>query len=211
MKGDGNQLNSYMYYGVNSLDRKIYPLKGMDLQLEAGWVYNQNPSYRLYKDGEMVPGDSTGLEFPNYQHAMLQMKYYFPFSRRSALEVNLGSGMNFNYNQSPINGYLVGGLSKVAHNQLTFPGLYEGEVITSSAAIAQVAYQHELFRNLFILPRIGVGLYDFNGDVNARYRYLSGYSVTAGYSSRLGPIEGSLMYNDQDGRLKFYENIGFNF
>ena len=211
LKGDGNQLNSYMYYGVNSLDRKIYPLKGMDLQMEAGWVYNQNPSYRLYKEGEMVPGDSTGLEFPNYQHAMLQMKYYFPFSRRSALEVNLGSGVNFNYNQSPINGYLIGGLSKVAHNQLTFPGLYEGELITSSAAIAQVAYQHELFRNLFVLPRIGVGLYDFNGDVNARYRYLSGYAITAGYSSRLGPIEGSLMYNDQDGRLKFYVNIGFNF
>lgn len=211
LRGSSNQMNSYLYYGVNSLDRKVYPRSGMDLQLEAGWVFNQHPDYRLYHNSVEVPADSTGLHFPNYQHAMMQMKYYFPFSRRSALEIGLGGGMNFNYDQPLINGYLLGGLNKVAHNQLMFPGLYEGEVITSSAALVQMAYQHELFRNIFVLPRIGVGLYDFKGNVDARYKYLSGYALTAGYDSRLGPMEVSLMYNDQDGRLKFYVNIGFNF
>jgi len=106
---------------------------------------------------------------------------------------------------------MLGGLNNVTHHQLTFPGIYEGEVITSSAAIVQLAYQREIVRNIFLVPRAGVAVYDFINDVSAKYKYLSGYSMTAGYNSRLGPIEASLMYCDQDGRLRGYVNIGFNF
>ncbi|KAA2239462.1 hypothetical protein F0L74_25000 [Chitinophaga agrisoli] len=211
IKGNSNHWNTYFYYGVNSLDRKIYPRKGMDMQLEAGYVYNQHPGFRAWRGDHEVPLDTLGFTFPNYKHAMMQMKYYFPFGRKSALEFDAGAGINFNYNQPLMNGYLLGGLNNVAHHQLLFPGIYEGEVMTSSAAVVQLAYQYEMFRNIFVLPRIGLGVYDFNGNVEAKYNYLSGYALTAGYNSRLGPMEASLMYSDQDGRLKFYVNIGFNF
>ncbi|GAA0550675.1 patatin-like phospholipase family protein [Chitinophaga japonensis] len=211
IRGNSNQMNNYVYYGVNSLDRKIYPRKGMDLQFEAGWVYNQHPGYRAYRDGHEVPLDTLGLAFGNYQHAMLQMKYHLPAGPASALQLGIAGGINYNYNQPLSNGYILGGLNTVAHHQLQFPGIYEGEVITSSAAIVQLGYQREVMRNVFLVPRVGVALYDFNGDVQGRYKYLSGYALTAGYSSRLGPIEGSLMYCDQDGRLRAYVNIGFSF
>jgi len=211
IRGNSNQMNSYVYYGVNSLDRKIYPRKGMDLQFEAGWVYNQHPGYRAYRNGHEVPTDTLGLAFGNYQHAMLQMKYHLPVGAASSLQLGAAGGINYNYNQPLNNGYILGGLNTVAHHQLQFPGIYEGEVITSSAAIVQVGYQHEIVRNIFLVPRVGVALYDFNGDVQGRYKYLSGYALTAGYNSRLGPIEGSLMYCDQDGRLRAYVNIGFSF
>jgi NTE family protein len=211
IRGNIDQLNSFLNFGVNSLDRKIYPRRGTDLQFETGYVYNQRQRLRAFSSGDEVHPDSLGLSFNNYYHSMLQMKYYFPLGRESALQFTAGGGVNFNYDQPIVNGYLLGGLNNVAHHQLTFPGIYEGEVITSSAATVQLAYQREVMRNVFLVPRIGVAVYDFINDVNAKYKYLSGYAMTAGYNSRLGPIEASLMYCDQDGRLRGYVNIGFNF
>ena len=211
IRGNTNQLNSFLNFGINSLDRKIYPRSGTDLQLEAGYVYNQNHGFRAYSNGQEIHLDSLRLSFNNYQHAMLQFKYYFPLGKEDALQFGASGGVNYNYDQPIVNGYMLGGLNNVTHHQLTFPGIYEGEVITSSAAIVQLAYQREIVRNIFLVPRAGVAVYDFINDVSAKYKYLSGYSMTAGYNSRLGPIEASLMYCDQDGRLRGYVNIGFNF
>src|ERR1044072_9339935 len=211
IRGNTNQLNSFLNFGINSLDRKIYPRSGTDLQLEAGYIYNQNHGFRAYSNGQEIHLDSLKLSFNNYQHAMLQFKYYFPLGGEDALQFGASGGVNYNYDQPIVNGYMLGGLNNVTHHQLTFPGIYEGEVITSSAAIVQLAYQREIVRNIFLVPRAGVAVYDFINDVSAKYKYLSGYSMTAGYNSRLGPIEASLMYCDQDGRLRGYVNIGFNF
>ncbi|WP_143307483.1 patatin-like phospholipase family protein [Chitinophaga vietnamensis] len=211
LKGSTNQLNTYIYFGVNSLDRKIYPTHGMWLNFETGYVYNQHSGIKVNKGGVPVDLDSLGVKFNNYQRALLKMKYYIPFSRKSALELDGTGAINLGYNQSGINGFIVGGMSDVMHNQVQFVGLYEGEVITSSIAAAQVAWQWEVWRNLFAMPRVGVALYDFNGNTSSNYKYLSGYGIGAGYSTRLGPVEATMMYSDQSGQLKFYVNMGFNF
>lgn len=211
MKGNGNQLNSYVYFGINSLDRKIYPRSGMDLQFESGWVYNQHTGYRLYENGVELPLDELGISFLNYQRTFLQMRYNFPLMGNNALQVHAGGGANFNHHQGPINAFLVGGLNNVIRNQLPMIGLREAEITTSSAATFQLAWQYEMFRNTFAIPRAGVALYDFLGSVTDKYKYMTGYGVTLGYSSFIGPVEGSLMYCDQDGRLRMYVNIGFNF
>jgi NTE family protein len=41
--------------------------------------------------------------------------------------------------------------------------------------------------------------------------YLSGYGLGAAYSSRLGPVEATMMYSDQIRKIRFYVNLGFNF
>lgn len=210
-KGDGNQLNSYFYLGINSLDRKVYPRRGLDLQFEAGWVYNQHTGYRLYDNGVQLPLDSLGFTFNPYQRAMLQMKYYFPLGRANAIQIHASGGANFNYSQGPLNAFLVGGLNNVIRNQLPMVGLREAEITTSSVAMLQLGYQHEIFRNTFVIPRAGAALYDIIGSVSSKYKYMTGYGMTLGYSSFIGPIDGSLMYCDQDGRLRMYVNIGFNF
>lgn len=212
LRGNGNQLYTYLFYGINSLNRKVYPRSGVDLQLEGGMVYNQHPSYRLFNNGVEHPVDGSGIQFNEYQRVMLQMNSYFPVSYKSSFELQIGNGINFNHNQGPINAYLLGGMNNVLHNQLPFVGLMEGEVTTSSAATLQLAWQYEFSHNIFAIPRAGVAMYDYIGNVAAdRYKYLSGYGLTMGYASFMGPVEGSLMYCDQDGRLRVYVNIGFNF
>lgn len=211
INGNTKQLNSYLYFGINSLDRKIYPTHGMDLQFETGWVYSQHPDFNISANGTIIRPDSLGVHFKDYQRALLKMSYYMPVGRKSSLQFHGRGGINFNYDQSIVNDFMIGGMTDVARNQLPFAGLYEGEIITSSAAIVQLGYQQEVLRNIFAIPRVGVAMYDFNGSVESQYKYLSGYGLTVGYSTRLGPIEGSLMYSDQAGRLKAYVNIGFNF
>jgi len=211
LRGNGTQLNSYLYFGVNSLDRKIYPHRGLDLHLESGWVYHQQTRYRLYKDGVEVQPDDYGYTFNDYQRTILQAKYNVPFSPKGTLQLHIGGGANFTHHQGPINAFLLGGLNNVIRNQLPIVGIREAEITTSSAATLQLSYQYEFMRNIYAIPRAGVALYDFLGDVDAKYKYMSGYGLTGGYSSFMGPIEASVMYCDQDGRLRMYVNIGFNF
>lgn len=211
LRGNGNQMNSYVYVGINSLDRKIYPRRGVDFQLESGWVYRQQEGYRLYKDGVEVLPEDYNYNFNNYQRTLMQMKYNIPFNYNGTLQVQLGGAANFSHRQGPVNAFLLGGLNNVIRNQLPIVGIREAEITTSSAATIQLSYQYEFMRNIYAIPRAGVALYDFLGDVSAKYKYMSGYGLTGGYSSFLGPIEASAMYCDQDGRLRMYVNIGFNF
>jgi NTE family protein len=211
LRGNGNQLNSFLFFGVNSLDRKVYPHRGIDLQFESGWVYHQQTGYRVYKDGvEIMPSD-YGFNFNDYQRTILQAKYNVPFNARNTFQVQMGGAANFTHRQGPINAFLLGGLNNVIRNQLPIIGIREAEITTSSAATMQLSWQYEFMRNTYAIPRAGVAVYDFLGDVSSKYKYLSGYGLTGGYSSFMGPIEASVMYCDQDGRLRMYVNIGFNF
>lgn len=211
LRGNGNQLNSFLFFGVNSLDRKVYPHRGIDLQFESGWVYHQQTGYRVYKDGvEIMPSD-YGFNFNDYQRTILQAKYNVPFNARNTFQVQMGGAANFTHRQGPINAFLLGGLNNVIRNQLPLVGIREAEITTSSAATMQLSWQYEFMRNTYAIPRAGVAVYDFLGDVSSKYKYFSGYGLTGGYSSFMGPIEASVMYCDQDGRLRMYVNIGFNF
>lgn len=211
VRGSTNQLNTYFSYGINSLDQKIYPTKGMLLDFEAGYIYHQRPGIKVSSNGVEQDLDSLGVNFRDYQRLMLNMKYYIPMGRKSALELDGNIDYNINYNESVVNGYVVGGMTNVARNQVPFVGLYEGEVITPKIGAVQVAWQYEFIRNVFAIPRIGAAIYDGELTGGNRYKYLTGYGLGAGYSSRLGPIEATMMYSDQSGKLKFYVNMGFNF
>lgn len=211
LRGSTNQMNSFVYFGINSLDRKIYPTKGMLLDFQTGYIYSQHSGIRVSMDGQPLDPDSVGISFRDFQHAMLKMKYYLHFDDKSALELNAAGAVNFGNQQSGVNTYFIGGMTDVMHNQIPFVGLFEGEAITTSVAAVQVAWQWEFLRNLFGMPRVGAAVYDLNASTSGKYKYLSGYGLGFGYSSRLGPIEATMMYSDQLGRLRFYVNMGFNF
>ncbi|MCW3464461.1 patatin-like phospholipase family protein [Chitinophaga nivalis] len=213
LSGSTNQLNSYAFFGINSLNRKLYPTKGLYLNMEAGYVYNQHSGISLNKDSLPINLDSLGLDFGNYQRLMLKMKYYIPFGTKSALEFDATAGLNNSYKQFVTNAFIVGGMADLSRNQVPFIGIYEGEVVTSNIVAVQMAWQQEVVRNIFVMPRVGVAVYDNMISMPGfkRTSFLSGYGVGAAYTSRLGPVEATLMYNDQSGRLKFYVNMGFNF
>jgi NTE family protein len=108
------QLNTYFYYGINSLNQKIYPTKGLLLDFEAGFIYNQHPGIKVSFGGVEQNLDSLGVNFRDYQRFVLNMKYYIPMGRKSALELDGNAAYNLHYSESVVNGYVVGGMTNVA-------------------------------------------------------------------------------------------------
>ncbi|NSL85252.1 hypothetical protein ECE50_000290 [Chitinophaga sp. Mgbs1] len=212
VRGSTNQLNTYAFWGINSLNHKIYPTSGLELRVEGGYIYNQHPGISVSTNGEAYNLDSLGIRFNNYQRLMFTSKYFVPLGKKSALEFNGNVGWNFNYRQSRVNGFILGGMNNVSRNQLPFIGIFEGEVMSSKIAMVQVAWQYEFLRNLYAIPRAGASIYGTDALTGANtYQYISGYGLGAGYNSRLGPVEATMMYSEQTGKLKFYVNMGFNF
>ncbi|WP_295119333.1 patatin-like phospholipase family protein [uncultured Chitinophaga sp.] len=212
LKGDVWQYNSYFTFGLNTLNRKMYPSSGWDIQLETGYIYGHHPDFAAYDDGRAVPIDTLNLYFSNYQRLLGKINYNLPIGYKGALQLSLNGGVNFDYNQSLVNAYLLGGLNAFTRNNVPFVGIYEGEVISPSVVATQISFQYEVYKNLFTTPRAGLALYDFTyGASGTRYHYLSGYGLSVGYSSRVGPLDVSLMYSDQSRDLRVYVNLGFNF
>lgn len=211
MDGNTNQFNSFVYYGLNTLDRKLYPTRGARIELEAGMVHSQNPDIKVRIDGHELSLDSLGFTFDHYQRVSLKMNYYFPMSRKSTLNLNAYAGYNFNYNQAIINDFRIGGVTDFSRNQVPFVGLYDGEINTPSVVSLQLGWQYEALRNVYAIPRISTALYDLNGISSTKYYYVTGYGLTLAYSSKLGPFEATLMYSDQAQVLKAYVNLGFHF
>jgi len=109
----------------------------------------------------------------------------------------------------------VGGLTNVFRNQVTFAGIDEGTVTTSSIATLQLGLRFQMYPSLFITGRANALYHNFLSNTN-RFRFatatfLSGYSLTLGYNFVLGPLEVSAMYCDQTGKLLPYVNLGIPF
>ncbi|UYQ94394.1 patatin-like phospholipase family protein [Chitinophaga horti] len=152
MRGDVWQYNAHFNFGVNTLNRKMYPTSGMDVQLETGYIFGHRPDFAAYEDGRELPVDTLELSFSNYQRIVAKMNYYIPLGYRGALQLSVNGGVNFDYNQSLVNAYLLGGLNPFTRNNVPFVGIYEGEVISPSVVATQMGVQYEVYKNLFLTP-----------------------------------------------------------
>ncbi|AFD05499.1 patatin-like phospholipase family protein [Solitalea canadensis] len=208
--------NTYFYYDMNSLDRKQFPTSGIEMYARLSYIYGQNPSVDYYDNlGRQVTNlDSVGLFFKPYIRSDFKFSYYRALSKHSTLIWNAQAGINFNQKQSFLNQFVVGGVTDFLRNQVTFVGLREANLTTSSIATGMIGYQYELYRNIFLTGKFNLGYYDFNGDffddlVNGSW--LSGYGVSVGYKSAAGPLELTIMRCDQKGSVSAYVNLGFHF
>ncbi|WP_423738029.1 patatin-like phospholipase family protein [Chitinophaga caseinilytica] len=209
--GNTNQLNSFVFFGLNTLNRQQYPTRGATINFEAGAVHSQNPDMYVRQNGHDLPLDSIDFRFNNYTRVSFKSNYYVPVGRKSSLLMGAYAGFNFNYNQLLINDFRIGGVTDFSRNQIPFVGLYDGEVNTASVGALQLGWQYEALRNVFAIPRLSSAVYDFIGNVEPKYRYVTGYGLTLAYSTKLGPMEATLMYSDQAQILKAYVNLGFHF
>ncbi len=123
------------------------------------------------------------------------------------------AGVNRRYSQAIANDLVVGGLSGVLRNQLTFAGLPEAGLYTGSAVAGLVGYQYAVSPKVFLTAKANVLYYDFVPNQarpqSARLAY--GGALSLGLDFFLGPIDVSLMYSDAAKKLLPYFNIGFPF
>ncbi|NOT77238.1 MAG: hypothetical protein HOP08_20125 [Cyclobacteriaceae bacterium] len=205
--------NSYFFFQHNSLNTKVFPHRGSFVDVQAGMIYKQNPSLSLLLNGLPVSSDTVNLGLTSYQQIKIKAGHYFPLGQRWTLISQFNSGINLNYNELSLNFYSVGGINDFIRNQIPFVGLGENEVNASSISAVMAGFQFEPFTNIVTTFRANVGVFDFidRGNFNPNHDFISGYALSGGYRSAIGPIEISLIYSDQSKTFKGYVNLGFTF
>lgn len=212
IEGNAAFLNSYLVFQSNTLNEPLYPNSGHKFFVKGGIIYNQIINFTIYQDKVAIANQDSGIfSLKPYTQLKVAFEKYFPVNDNAFL-IQVQSGMNFNYKQSIMNDFVVGGLNNVIRNQVTFAGLPDAAIFTSSVITVHGGYQHEILNNLYITGKVSALWFDFiesNYQLSTLRRHGVGCSLTGGYKTPLGLIEASLMYSDLAKQVLPYFNIGY--
>jgi NTE family protein len=208
--GKSNFITSYLLIRHNSLDRTVYPNRGLKLEAEGDWVYQQFPELNYHYTGS---NPDSIISAQPYQRILLNLENYVPLGKRNTLLTKIQAGTNFNYGQNILNEFSIGGLTNIFHNEVTFAGLREGTFYSPSVASFLLGLRYQLFSNVYLSGKANVLFSNFvsKSPYFNTPDFLSGYSLTFSYNFALGPLEVSAMYCDQSRRVIGYVNIGIPF
>lgn len=210
-----NRLNTALFYFQwNTIDRPVFPGRGVRFDGELGYVLRQNPAVTFFNNGEPIGNlDSFGIRYNDYGRIWANLETYTPWRNRFTFFTQTQLGVNFNYRDNLLNNFYIGGLNRLHRNQVTFAGLTEGSAYASNLLAFQLGLRRELFNNLYLTLRANAAVKDFIDSENRfiEPEFLSGYALTLGYNFALGPLEFSLQYSDQARQFGTYINLGFSF
>ena len=210
-KGNNSFLTSYFFIRSNTLDRPIYPRRGIKFEAEADHVFEQTPRVQYF--ASTVSRSDTSFSSAPYQRFLVNYDQYVPLAQRYTLQVHLQGGLNLHYHDNIMNEFSIGGLTDQFHNQVVFAGLREGTFYSASVATGALALRYELFSNVLITGKANILFNNFIDKSNFFITpdFLSGYALTFTYNFALGPLELSAMYSDQSRSVIGYVNIGIPF
>jgi NTE family protein len=211
---DGN--NNYWYsnisYILNTLNKKFFATSGWKVKAEAGYVYSQDPDFEIRYQGESLSSSHFNFNYDAYFKLYFDGSHLYEINPRLAFKQRITGGLIPQNNNTYIaNQFLVGGVNELIRNQIPFMGLDESELKTESTVVLQLALQYNIFKKSFLTATVnGAGI--SNDYVNQTSDdYISGYGLTFGYDSPIGPIELTGMYCDQDGMVRTNIRLGYIF
>jgi Predicted esterase of the alpha-beta hydrolase superfamily len=212
-KGSNNFWSTYGYVAHNSLDRPVYPSRGVRIEAEMAQVARQHPKLTFLVDGEETNDPALQVATSPYLRTVLDVESYIPLGRRATLQMAAQGGINFDYTNNVMNEFIIGGLTKTFRNQVLFAGLPEGALYTPSMAMMQGGLRVQIFNNTYLTGRANVLFNNFvsKSDFFSNPDFLSGYAITFSYNFALGPLEISAMYCDQTRKVQSYINLGIPF
>lgn len=214
LNGNADVQTIFGYLAFNSLDAPVFPKKGLKMAMEVGYLYHQHPDFTLLINGEPAENpDSIGIRKNDFPRITFNAEWYKPTGSRTTLLLQSQAGLNFNYKQNILNDFAIGGLLKQFRNQITFAGLQESTVNTPSVAALMLGVRYEAINNLFCTLRADGLAQNF---VSRRKDilvpdFLSGAAFTMAYNTPIGPIELSVMYSPDSGKVGTYINLGLAF
>ncbi|HUZ60570.1 MAG TPA: patatin-like phospholipase family protein [Hanamia sp.] len=212
--GNNTFLNSFLYFEVNTLNKKLYPTKGLKINAEFGFVYNQTQDVTFYSNGGPITNtDSADIHYDNYQRMWLTAESYLPVTRKLTFYTMFQSGINFNYRQNLLDNFQIGGLTRTMENQIIFAGLNETTVNAPSVAALMIGFNYQLSKNIYLIAKSNALVNNFiSADHHLQFnKWLSGHALTFAYNTPIGPLELSLTYSDDSKQVLSYVNFGIPF
>lgn len=208
-KGNFTGLKTYVFFKYNNLNQIFYPTHGIKLHTELAYVSGQDANIKFYEDGVQT----DNLNFDNYPRFSLDGSVFSALSNHFTFFTDFQAGINFTAKQNILNNFQIGGINGSFRNQVRFAGLQEATVNSSSVATLLLGLRYSPVNNVQIIGRVNGLIKDFA--TGNRYlsssTFLTGYSLTFGYKTPIGPLELSAMYSDQSRKLQSYVMFGIPF
>ncbi len=161
--GNNDSWYSYLSFALNTTNQKYFTTKGWSINTEIGFSYGHNPEFEItYKDST-VNSNNLQTEYGDHVKINLNAKHYSEINSRFSFNQNFSLGYLIEENPYIADQFLVGGVSEIVRNQVTFTGLNEAEVKTGSIGSLQLGLQYKLAKKAFLTGRFNAALYDFHG------------------------------------------------
>jgi NTE family protein len=212
--GQNNYFHFYGFWQYNTLSKPLYPKKGTQMEVKAGYVFDVSPNIDVFEDGIFI-GEITKslIQYGSYFRTTLNFANTLPMGSRWAWISRVQGGVNFSTNQSLLNGFIAGGMTPTIRNQVMFAGLHEGEIVSESMIAAHIGPRYNPFGKLYATLLGSVLSYDFieKDQQPSDLKWIFGSGLTLAYDLPIGPIEFTLMWNNKNGGLGTYFNFGFPF
>ena len=207
--GNFNSMRTYAYLKYNSLNQSLYPTRGLKLNTELGYVYNQQPNIQFFQNGIQV----ASADFNNFSRLSFDGSLYTPINIRFTMFTEMQAGINLTDKPNVLNNFQVGGINGNFRNQIRFAGLPEASVNSSAVAALQFGLRYSIINNAYIIGRANSLFKDFATTKisTSAGTWLTGYALTFAYKTPIGPLELSAMYSDQSKRIQSYVLFGIPF
>ncbi len=189
--------NSEAYLDMDTYDKLVYPKNGYQFNLMAHMVYPLS--------GRFSGLDPALIISSRYAHAI-------PLSRRLTFKPEFGGGISFSEGLPPQYNLYLGGQAPLSRIRsiIPFQGVDYMEIDGRHALYSKFSLQAEIFRKNYLIFEWDLGnAVEQPEDLFEFRHYLSGYGLTYGYESLLGPIELNFSMSNKDMTLLGFLNIGF--
>jgi NTE family protein len=192
----------------NTLNRKILPTSGVTFNTLSYIGFDRN--YHV-SNGSSIP-DFTPVKDETYYRFQGLVDGFVPIHSRVTFLGRIAMAYSFNHNDLMYNHFMFGGMYSFTDYHIPFVGFNEGQLFASSAAISQLGLQWRMYGELYALLRANVGIFNFK-EINRRMtsEFYSGAAATIAYNFSSMPLEFSLMYSPEIGKVYVNARIGFFF
>lgn len=210
IRGRSNFSTFFGYLKYNTADRNALTRKGIKLEAELGRVGRQQTRLSLVSNGQP---DTPNVSTNAYLRGWVAAEGYLPLSPNLTGFLKFQGGANLDYENHVMNEFVVGGMTKLFHNQVVFAGLQEGSLYTPAMGTIQGGLRHYLFQGAYLTGTANLLMNNLitQSDFFQYEDFYSGYGLTFTYNFALGPLDLSVMYCDQTKKLQSYINLGIPF
>lgn len=203
-------------YKVDKTDDLYFPHKGMKVDIEYKYSFNQEANYD--NNGVTVDEAIFPLEVEDYHVGYFNIDWYF--NPLKPVVLNLGATLGASSSEQNMSSlFMVGGShldSRYAF--IPFAGLSFGETMAQNVAIISSGIDIEVFPNLYISVNANMGIDSDTADGIVDYikdaslkSYMKGVSGGLKFDSVIGPIQLMVADNDFDNSVRWYFSLGYPF
>ncbi|WP_170110678.1 patatin-like phospholipase family protein [Flavilitoribacter nigricans] len=184
---------NHLVYGgldINSLDRNIFPRRGVQMQARGKLVNNSR--FRLTEPNVNIPfNPDTLFSFDPYFKLSLQLNSFIPVHSKASIVFRTFAGYIWNPKDNFVDFFLVGAPERLGQRHIPFLGLEANEQVAAAAFGGSLGWQQFVSRALMFRLETNFGFFQSPDNLQIprdRNIPLWGFGATIGYQSFLGPI-----------------------